>query len=222
VLEQTLYYPGRTLVRIYTKIMLRMSIHGRRKLPRGPKIFVANHPTTSDPFFLLATIRERTNILIKNTLFKVPVFGKYLKLSGYIPVVEGQGHTALTKAKEFLDRGISVIVFIEGSTSPDKGGFHKPKTGAVRLALSTGAPILPIGIGVHKKNIKFIHSEVRGKKELGRWYFRGPYALTFGKCHKLTGDINNRNKVRLFSQQIMQQIRLLANQSSTRLALLQT
>jgi len=199
--------------------MLRMSVHIPTKLPRGPKIFVANHPTTSDPFFLLASIKERTNILIKNTLFKVPLFGKYLRLSGYIPVVEGRGHIAFKKAGEYLNRGISVIVFIEGGTSPDKGGFHQPKTGAVRLALSTGVPILPIGIGVHQKNIKFIHSKVRGKKELGRWYFRGPYALTFGKCIKLTGSINNREKVRFFSQQIMKQISFLTNISSTRISL---
>jgi 1-acyl-sn-glycerol-3-phosphate acyltransferase len=222
MLQQLLYYPGRLLVRIYTKFMLRMNIRKEFKLPAGPKIFVANHPTTSDPFFLLATIKERTNILIKHTLFKVPVFGKYLKLSGYIPVVEGEGHTAFAQAKEFLDRGVSVIVFIEGDTSPDNGGLGKPKTGAVRLALTTGAPILPIGIGVRIKNIKFIHTNVRGKKELGRWYFKGPYALTFGKCHKLVGDVNNRSKVRQFSQQIMKQIRLLTLQSSIRIAQIYT
>lgn len=218
MLQNLFYYPGRLLVRLYTLLMLKVNIQSLNKFPRGPKIFVANHPTTSDPFFLLASIKERTNILIKNNLFKVPVFGKYLRLSGYIPVVEDQGHIAFNKAREFLNRGISVIVFIEGGTSPDKGGFHQPKTGAVRLALSTGRPILPIGIGIRRKNIKFIHSQVRGKKELGRWYFRGPYALTFGKCIKLTGSIDNRDKVRFFSQQIMKQIGLLSLQSSTRIS----
>jgi 1-acyl-sn-glycerol-3-phosphate acyltransferase len=211
MLQQLLYYPGRLLVRVYTKFMLRMSIHKESQLPKGPKIYVANHPTTSDPFILLATIKERTNILIKHTLFKVPVFGKYLHLSGYIPVVEGEGHTAFAKAKEFLDRGISVIIFIEGDIT---SAHSKPKTGAVRLALATGAPILPIGIGVKENLIKFLHSKIRGEKELGRWYFRGPYALTFGKSWKLKGNVENRNKVRLFSQQLMQQISLLAIQSS--------
>lgn len=218
MLQNLFYYPGRLLVRLYTLLMLKVNIQSLNKFPRGSKIFVANHPTTSDPFFLLASIKERTNILIKNNLFKVPVFGKYLRLSGYIPVVEGQGHIAFNKAREFLNRGISVIVFIEGGTSPDKGGFHQPKTGAVRLALSTGRPILPIGIGIRRKNIKFIHSKVRGKKELGRWYFRGPYALTFGKCIKLTGSTDNRDKVRFFSQQIMKQISFLSLQSSTRIS----
>lgn len=217
MLQQLLYYLGRYIIKAYTTVMLKMTIKGQTKLPCGPKIFVANHPTTSDPFVLLAVIREKTNILIKHSIFKVPAFGKYLTLAGYIPVVKDHGYLAFEKAKEFLKHGSSVIIFIEGGLSPSKG-FLKPRTGAVRLAISTRTPIFPIGIGVHRPNITEIISKIKDDNETGQWYFRGPYALTFGKCLTFAGDVNNRARVRLLSNRLMYHISLLASQSSSRIS----
>lgn len=213
--QRLLYFLGGKLVKIYTKLLLRMDVLWHSPLPKGPKIIVTNHPTTSDPFILTSITNNHTPILIKKILFDVPIFGKYLRLAGHIPVVEGKGHEAFKRALNFLNKGKSVIVFIEGNLSSQK---LSPKTGAVRLALSSGKPIIPMGIGVKKANIKLIDSIIRGTKEIGNWYFKGPYAITVGKPIKIFGNIKNKCRVKILSNNLMQEIIILAKQSSKRIS----
>lgn len=199
--------------------MLRMSVAGKDLIPAGPKIIIANHPTTSDPFVLTGFANGHAVVLVKDTLFKVPVFGSYLHWAGHIPVIHNEGKLAFERALKMLKEGITVIVFIEGGTSTSLKKLKKPKTGAVRLSLLSGAPIIPMGISVKEKNIKFIKSVVRGIQELGKWYFRGPYAITVGKPIKLSGNVLNKTNVKNKSNWLMQKISDLIKQSNTRLKL---
>jgi 1-acyl-sn-glycerol-3-phosphate acyltransferase len=211
-----LYWLGGRLVKAYTKIMLRMSVISHFKIPGGPKIIVANHPTTSDPFILTSMSNGQASVIIKESLFDVPMFGKYLYWSGHIPVREGQGKTAFKEALNNLKEGITVIVFIEGTTSNFIHKTLKPKTGAVRLALSSNIPIIPIGISVRRKNIRSILSTIKGVKEWGKWYFKGPYALTIGKPIHLRGNTRNRIQVRRLSKWLAKKISILQNESAIR------
>lgn len=194
-----------------------MSIVSHFPIPKGPKIIVANHPTTTDPFILTTISSGHTSVLIKGILFEVPIFGKYLRWAGHIPVIKNNGKYAFKKALSFLKKNMTIIVFIEGNLSKVLNKINKPKTGAVRLALLSKAPIIPIGISVLKKNIKCIKSRINGTIEWGKWYFRGPYTMTIGKPIFLKGNVKKHNNVKKLSNFIAKKILFLANESASRL-----
>jgi 1-acyl-sn-glycerol-3-phosphate acyltransferase len=218
-ISRALYYLGGKAVKVYSKIMFRMSIVNHSPMPRGAKIIVANHPTTSDPFILTSFSNGQAAVLIKNSLFDIPLFGYYLHRAGHIPVFKNDGGEAFKTALELLNKGITVIVFVEGDLSKFIHVMKKPKTGAVRLALASGKSIVPVGIGVKKRNLKNLRSVIKGIEEWGRWYFKGPYAITVGHPISLRGDDKNRNRVRELSSWISGKISHLAKESTARVAL---
>jgi 1-acyl-sn-glycerol-3-phosphate acyltransferase len=194
-----------------------MDVVRHAPLPDGPKIISANHPSTTDPFLILTLASEQVSILISETLFKVPLFGRYLRQAGHVPVVPGNGRAAFEKARQLLDAGRTVAVFPEGAISPLDGGFHRPHTGAARLSLITGTPVIPIGIHLQRERMRLIETVVDGKPEVGTWYLRGPYAMTVGNPMRFTGDVEDRAYVRSASERTMQHIAHLAHQSARRI-----
>jgi len=217
--SRALYYLGGKFVKVYSKIMLRMNVVSHCPMPKGAKIIVANHPTTSDPFILTSFSNGQAAVLIKNSLFNVPLFGYYLHHAGHIPVIKDDGGIAFKRALELLKKGITVIVFVEGDLSKFIHVMKKPKTGAVRLALASGASIVPVGIGVKKRNLKNLRSVIKGIEEWGRWYFKGPYAITVGHAINLRGNVKNRNRVRELSLWLSEKISSLEKESTARVAL---
>ncbi len=211
------YGLGRILVMIFARFALKTNVLWKTLRPSTPVILVANHPSTTDPAMVTTLIPQQTSILINNTLFKVPVFGRSLRMSGHIPVVEGGGKAALEQAERLLRAGRTIVIFPEGEISPLEGGFHKARTGAARLALSTGAPVIPVGIGVDPKCMQIIETQVEGKSEAGTWYFHGPYAMTVGEPMYFHGSCENRELVRRVADQMMNRISSLAQESSQRL-----
>lgn len=212
------YGIGRILVSIFAGLALRMNVLWKIPRPTGPMILVANHPSTTDPALITTLVPQQTSILIKSVLFQVPLFGRSLRMSGHIPVFEGGGKAALEEAERLLRAGRTIVIFPEGEISPLEGGFKKPRTGAARLALSTGAPVIPVGIGLDPACMQIIETQVEGKPEPGTWYFHGPYAMTVGEPMVFNGSPENRELVREVSQQIMSQIITLAHESSDRLS----
>ncbi len=216
-IKKVLYHSGSLIVSVYSKIMFRMDAKRLSYIPRGAKIIVANHPTTTDPFILTSISNGQAAVLIKDVLFDVPVFGKYLHLAGHIPVNKQSGKEAFEAALAKLKKGITVIVFIEGSVSSFLHKIEKPKTGAVRLAILSGKPIIPIGIGVRQQNVRWIKSIIKGIEEWGKWYLKGPYAISIGKPIKFNGDIKNRQEVKYLSSWLGEKISVLAKESNKRL-----
>jgi len=218
MIEKIVYKIGKYLIAVYCFFAFDFNIKKYGKLPRGPKIFVANHPSTTDPFLMLILFKEQVSILIGEELFKLSVFGKLLKLSGQIPVIKGNGLLALEKARTLQTlKKRNIVIFIEGSISLEDQSLQRPKTGAVRLALATGAPIIPIGFSLNKSNIKLIKTKVDNKYEIGEWYLTGPYSITIGKPLYLKGNIEDHEHVRQSSMQVMENINSLAEISRKRI-----
>ena len=217
-ISRALYYLGGKAVKVYSKIMLKMSVVSHSPMPKGAKIIVANHPTGTDPFVIFSIMKVKVSILIANLAFKVPIFGKYIDYIGHIPVNEKKAHVAFIKALKILKDGGTVVIFIEGGISPFANGFLKPRTGPVRLALATGASIVPIGIGIKYANIRNVSATISEVNAFGKWYFHGPYAITIGKSIKLSGNVEDRPLVRNLSDRIMSKIKKLVTESSSRVA----
>jgi 1-acyl-sn-glycerol-3-phosphate acyltransferase len=216
--ERTLYWLGRSVIDLYTFSMLAMDIQWLAPLPEGAKILAANHPTTTDPFFILALIPEQMSVMVTRSAFEVPVFGSYLQQAGHVPVVRGSGGTSVHAAVRLLKAGRTVAIFPEGALSPLEGGigFHQPHTGVARLALSSGAPVVPVGIGLDRAGIRHRLVEVGGKPEEARFYLCGPYALTVGEPMWFKGRVEDRDYVRSVSERIMQRIVQLSQASLVR------
>jgi 1-acyl-sn-glycerol-3-phosphate acyltransferase len=214
--DEVLYHLGRFMVRLCAPFLFRLDVSCQTPLPRGPKIIAPNHPSTTDPFLITGLIPEPTSILIDDRLFKVPVFGRYLTQVSHVPVDQSKGRKAFEAARQLLGDGRNVAIFPEGSVSPLEGGFHQPRTGMARLALLTGAPVIPIGIYLDRERVRVVESRYSGISATGRWYLSGPYAMTVGEPVYLNGDVKDREYVRVASERIMQHIAWLAYQSALR------
>ncbi len=216
MLDKILYRTGQTAIGLYADALLKLDVVQRAPLPAGPKIIAVNHPTTTDPVLMMAVVPEPMSILITEMVFKVPAVGRYLRLAGHIPVVAGNGRAAFEAALRLLEAGRTVGIFPEGALSPLEGGVHRPHTGAARLALSAGAPIIPVGIHLQRERIRFVETTVEGHTEVARWYLRGPYSVTIGEAMVFKGDVEDRECVRAASERVMERIAQLARESALR------
>jgi 1-acyl-sn-glycerol-3-phosphate acyltransferase len=209
---------GLPVIDLYENWMFDIDIRRHKPLPPGPKILVSNHPSTTDPFLILEITPEPVHILIEERLFQVPLFGSYLHLAGHIPVIPGNGRAAYLAAIRKLREKKSVALYPEGAISPLGGGFHKPRTGAARMALEAGVPVVPIGVALDRSRLRLIETKVKGEPVLGTWYFRGPYALTVGAPLLFQGDVEDHNLVEAVGAQIMHAIIRLEKESENRLS----
>jgi 1-acyl-sn-glycerol-3-phosphate acyltransferase len=214
--ERVLFTAGRIIILLYARLMLQLDISWQAPLPLGPKLFVANHPSTTDPFYLALLLSQLTSLLIIEDAFLVPILGTYLRCCGHIPVAPGQGRRAFDAAHRLLASGRSVALFPEGDVSPQLGGYHPPRTGAARLALLTGVPVIPVGIYLPRERNHAVQHHIAGRHTVGYWYARGAYSLTVGPATYFRGDVEDRAGVMAASQRIMRQIISLADESERR------
>lgn len=145
--------------RIWGKLILaiggvRVRIEGLENLEGGgPYIFAANHQSQFDIFALQGCFTVDFRWLAKKELFEVPIFGRAMRLAGYIPIDRSRGRQALVSLNEAAQRiasGTSVILFPEGTRSVD-GKLQSFKTGGMVLAIKSGVPLVPMGIsGTHE------------------------------------------------------------------------
>jgi len=207
---------GYHLVKAYASLLLKLDAVWRQPLPAGPKIFVANHPSATDPFLIHLVSKQPMSVLISANAFLAPILGPYLRRIEQVPVTPGEGAQAMEHARRLLLAGRSVGIFPEGDFSPQEGGMREPRTGAARLALATGAAVVPVGIYIKREWSYRIVSGVSGKRTVGYWYLHGPYTVTVGEPMQFRGDEEDRQRVREVSASIMENIGMLAAESESR------
>jgi len=130
-----------------------VTIKGLEGLDRGkPYIFAANHQSQFDIFVLQGHLGYDFRWLAKKELFAIPLFGWAMRRAGYIPVDRSHGRRALESLNEAarqIAAGTSVIIFPEGTRSPD-GKLQPFKAGAMVLAIKAGVEVVPVAItGTH-------------------------------------------------------------------------
>jgi len=208
-----IYRAMRALVRVYSMLVFNMDIEKMENLPEGPKIFVANHPSLTDPFIL--QLETHMSVVITGKTFAIPLVGRFLKHIHQISAESGSG--TLDKALEHLQNGRSIGIFPEGANSHEGGGMKDFRSGAARLALMSGVPVIPVGIHLRRDRFFRSISYMTGKKDIALFYLWGPYIMTLGKPMVFTGDVENRELVRTVTEEIFTQVRSLAMQSETRM-----
>jgi 1-acyl-sn-glycerol-3-phosphate acyltransferase len=135
---------GRTLYGVQPLWTLRRI--GFEHIGAGPYIVVCNHMSVLDiPASMLLPVPVR--VVGRHQLFNIPMLGWYMRFSRQIPLDPTSPESIqrfLEVSKESLADGISVVIFPEGTRSD--GRLGRFRSGAFRLALETGVPVLPLAI----------------------------------------------------------------------------
>ena len=123
-------------------------VEGIDRLPDGPAILAANHRSFMDSVFLAAAMERPVAFMAKAEYFDRRVMASILRSIGQIPLRRGSpggARRAIDAARSVLSAGGVVGVYPEGTRSRD-GRLHRGRLGPARLALSSDAPIVPVGL----------------------------------------------------------------------------
>ena len=142
------------LGRLWARTIIRASgikvdVEGRDNIPMGrPVVFACNHASQFDIPILYEALPVQFRFVAKKELFKIPFLGLAMRLAGHIPIDRSGGKAALRSLQEAvggLKMGRSIIIFPEGTRSPD-GRLGPFKTGGILIAVRAGCPIVPVAI----------------------------------------------------------------------------
>ncbi|MFQ5743226.1 MAG: lysophospholipid acyltransferase family protein [Acidobacteriota bacterium] len=128
---------------------VRIEIEGRDQLDAdGSYVVMSSHHSLFDIPALLVALPFPFRMLAKASLFRIPFMGWYMSRVGYIPVEREEprkAHRSLEEAGRKVSSGLSVVVFPEGTRSPE-GVLKEFKRGGFHLARAAGVPVVPVAI----------------------------------------------------------------------------
>ena len=131
---------------------VRYRVQGMENLPADGSqgvVLLVKHQSTYETFLMPAIMPRPLAYVFKKELLKVPFFGWSIGALDMIHIDRAQRsrafHKVVEQGKRLLDQGIWVIMFPEG-TRVNRGEVGEYKTGATRLAIMTGAPVVPIAV----------------------------------------------------------------------------
>jgi 1-acyl-sn-glycerol-3-phosphate acyltransferase len=129
--------------RTFMRRLYRVEVVGGDRIPRdGPCILTPNHESIFDPFILAVATTRPIHFMTKAELFRFRAVAAVLRSLGTFPVERGSGdRTAMSEAARWLERGEVLCVFPQGTSRQLVRKWHR---GAARLALVTGAPLVPV------------------------------------------------------------------------------
>ncbi|MCX6435099.1 MAG: lysophospholipid acyltransferase family protein [Actinomycetes bacterium] len=191
-------------------ILFRPKVKGLRNVPiNGPVIIASNHLSFSDSIFMPLVLPRKVTFLAKSEYFTAPgPKGLLKKLTfialGQVPVDRSGGRrseAALITGLKVLAEGNCLGIYPEGTRSPD-GRLYKGRTGIARLAIESGAPIVPVAMFNTEKiqpTGKVIPKVMRVK-------------MVFGEPIYLTGDSTDLAVLRLATDELMSTLQKLSGQ----------
>jgi 1-acyl-sn-glycerol-3-phosphate acyltransferase len=150
--EAHIYEVVRIVTVLHALITFRARGIGSENVPLGPVILAPNHASFMDHFFAGAFVRRRIQFMAKSQLF-APGMPQYVfSHGGVFPVRRGaQDDEAFISAYKILERGGAIGMYCEGGRSRTGQVAAEARPGIGRLALESGAPVVPVGIlGSHQ------------------------------------------------------------------------
>ncbi|TDB70197.1 1-acyl-sn-glycerol-3-phosphate acyltransferase [Micromonospora sp. KC723] len=207
-----LYTIGKLTVAPALRLAFRPTVEGLEHIPEtGGAIFAGNHLSVADELFLGTVVPRHLAFWAKSEYFNgvgaKGAFSKFLLTGlGAIPVERAGGRAALSAfdaAIPALRAGDLVAVYPEGTRSPD-GRLYRGRTGAARLAVAAGVPIIPVGvIGTDKAQPIGVRVPRPGKAKI---------IIRFGKPLDFTGRPDDRTSLRAMTDELMAEIQTLTGQ----------
>lgn len=194
----------------FLMILFRPKVKGLRNVPvTGPVIIASNHLSFSDSVFMPLVVPRKVTFLAKSEYFTSPGPKGLLKkvtfiALGQVPVDRSGGRrseAALITGLKVLAEGNCLGIYPEGTRSPD-GRLYKGRTGIARLAIESGAPIIPVAMFNTEKiqpTGKVIPKIMRVK-------------MIFGEPIYVTGDSTDNQHLRDVTDDLMRKIQELSGQ----------
>jgi 1-acyl-sn-glycerol-3-phosphate acyltransferase len=142
-----LYYFGRALFRLFFRVFVRWEVRGRENIPlAGGAILAPNHISHLDPPLVGSAVKRPVNFMAKRELFSVPLLGKIIRRTRAFPISRDRAdREALKKAYQLLAAGELLVMFPEGTRSPD-GRLQAAEPGFALIAAKAGVPVIPIAL----------------------------------------------------------------------------
>lgn len=194
---------GVVVVAFLARLVFRIRVAGAERVPAtGPAIHASNHVSALDGLTLALTTaqnaRRMTRFLVAAEFFDKATVGWALRLYRQIPLNRGKADAgALDEAVATIREGAVAGIFPEGKVNPDPdGGLQRGRRGIGRIALATGAPVVPVGIW--------------GTQD--RWpksglHYRRPWrrtiAVVYGEPIEPRGDAQSLEDVQVFTDLAM-------------------
>ena len=163
------YWPVRAVLQPFLQVYFRLRRGGRHHVPGGGVLLASNHRSFLDPFVIGCCVPRPIYFVAKQELFENRLAGWFLNCLGAFPVQRGESDTQSTAtALALLARGEAVVIFPEG-TRHRSGPLHPPKRGVGRLALESGAPVVPVAVaGTERARSGILFRPVRVDIRCGR------------------------------------------------------
>jgi 1-acyl-sn-glycerol-3-phosphate acyltransferase len=194
----------------FLMILFRPKVKGLRNVPAtGPLIIASNHLSFSDSIFMPLVVPRKVTFLAKSEYFTSPgPKGLLKKLTfialGQVPVDRSGGRrseAAIITGLQVLSEGKCLGIYPEGTRSPD-GRLYKGRSGIARLAIESGAPIIPVAM-FNTEKIQPTGKVIPNIQRVG---------MTFGEAMYFDGDSTDLAYLRIVTDQIMNRIQELSGQ----------
>lgn len=126
---------------------VKIEVRGLENIHPGQTyIFMSNHVSNLDPPILIPSVPGRCSVLVKKELFRTPILGTGMRLAKLVPVDRRDRESAIESikaAKSVLQQGLHMVIYPEGTRSPD-GRLLPFKKGPFHLAMESGVAIIPV------------------------------------------------------------------------------
>jgi 1-acyl-sn-glycerol-3-phosphate acyltransferase len=191
-------------------LLFRPKVSGLRHVPsNGPVIIASNHLSFSDSIFMPLVVPRSVTFLAKSEYFTSPGLKGFIKkitfiALGQVPVDRSGGkrsEAALLTGLKLLKADHCIGIYPEGTRSPD-GRLYKGRTGIARMAIESGAPIIPVAM--------FNTAEIQPTGQVVPKVRR--VEMVFGEPMYFTGDSTDQAVLRTATNQIMEKIAELSKQ----------
>jgi 1-acyl-sn-glycerol-3-phosphate acyltransferase len=144
---------------------------GIERLGRGGGLLLVNHQSFLDPLLVGLPLKRPVSYLARDSLFRVPVLGRFLRATYVMPISrEAAGTESIREAIRRMRHGFLVGIFPEGTRTAD-GTLGEFKPGFIALVRRAGVPVYPVGIA------GAFDALPRGAK----WLRRRPVRVVFGE-----------------------------------------
>lgn len=190
--------------------IFRPKVSGLRFVPsNGPVIIASNHLSFSDSIFMPLVVPRKVTFLAKSEYFTSPGLKGFIKkitfiALGQVPIDRSGGkrsEAALLTGLRLLKENHCIGIYPEGTRSPD-GRLYKGRTGIARMAIESGAPIIPVAM--------FNTAEIQPTGQVVPKVRR--VEMVFGEPIYLTGDPTDQELLRKETNKIMERIAALSKQ----------
>jgi len=196
---------GIPLVVPIERALFRVRVTGIHHVPLdGPAILAFVHVSVLDGPCLAIEVawrrRRAVRFLVAAEVFEHPVTGWFLRRFRQIPIRRGRGDAgALDEAVATIRRGALAAIAPEGAVNPRPGELQRTRSGLARIALPTGAPVIPVGIwGTHRRWPR------------SGWHWGPPLrprlGLAFGEPIEPTGDVSRPDDIDAFVALVRQRL----------------